>query len=377
MDQRDLMLGGSIAYDTAEEVFRAIAPTLGERLSFIPDGEIGERLHWINHLAYRVYHGHPDIETISRPLTKDGVEAWQAGFQPRWLFKVRDGVERVRFGEPGWRLGYARGAIDSYFVFKTLKAEGVIPKHIRFQVSIPLTGSSVRLYFNREEDYPKIEPAITEALAAEVRNICAHIPADELAIQWDCAIEDTVIEGALAKAGGKLTDAVDHVAEGLFLPAAAVNADIPDAALVGYHACYGTATGWPVREPQDLTGVVLLLNHAVRHTGRRVDFVHMPTVKATDPAYFAPLEHLSVGAARVYMGLIHALHPEGGMAAQMKWIAKHIPDFGIAAPCGFGRGPGKMSSQSGLASANAYMDGIIADHQKAAELLDEVRAASL
>ena len=40
---------------------------------------------------------------------------------------------------------------------------------------------------------------------------------------------------------------------------------------------------------------------------------------------------------------------------------------------GFGRGPGKMSSQSGLATANAYMDGIIADHQKALTLLDGVR----
>jgi hypothetical protein len=376
MSHDDLMLVGSIAYDTAEEVFRAMSAAIGDRLAFMPDGEIGERISWINHLAYRVYHGHPDIETLDRPLDQDGVEAWKAGHTPNWSFKVKPGVTRVRFGEPGWRLGYARGAIESYFVFKTLKREGVIPAHVRFQVSIPLTGSSVRLYFKDPEDYPKIEPAITEALAAEVRNICAHIPPEELAIQWDCAIEDTVIEGALAKAGGKLTEAVDHVAEGLFLPAAAVNADIPEAALVGYHACYGTATGWPVREPQDLTGVVLLLNHAVKHTGRRVDFVHMPTVRAEGPEYFAPLADLDPGGARVYMGLIHALHPEGGMRNQMEWIARHIPDFGIAAPCGFGRGPGKMSSQSGLATANAYMDGIIADHQKAAALLDELRAGA-
>lgn len=373
MTKRNLMLVGSIAYDTAEDTFRAIAPALGDSLTFMPDGEIGERISWINHLAYRVYHGHPDIETIARPLDENGVEAWQAGYTPNWSFRVKDGVELVRFGEPGWRLGYARGAIESYFVFKTLKGEGVIPEHMRFQVSIPLTGSSVRLYFKHAEDYPKIEPAITEALAAEVRNICDHIPAEELAIQWDCAIEDTVIEGALAAAGGKLTDAVDHVAGRLFLPARDVNADLPDEVLVGYHACYGTATGWPVREPQDLTGVVLLLNHAVANTGRRVDFVHMPTVKSDGPDYFAPLADLKVNGARVYMGLIHALHDEGGMQKQMEWIGRHIPDFGIAAPCGFGRGPGKMSSQSGLATANAYMDGIIADHQKALTLLDGVR----
>jgi len=373
MRNQDLLLEGSIAYDTAEQVFRAMAPSLGDRLPFMPDGEIGERRSWIDHLAYRVFHGHPEIETLSRPLDADGVEAWQAGHTPNWSFTVKEGVTRVRLGEPGWRLGYARGAIDSYFVFKTLKDQGVIPAHMRFQVSIPLTGSSARLYFKRPEDHPKIEPSLTAALRAEVATICQHIPASELAIQWDCAIEDTVIEGALAKAGGVVTDAVDHIAGQLFMPAAEVNADLPSEALLGYHACYGTATGWPVREPQDLTGVVLLLNHAVKASGRRVDFVHMPTVKAGGPEYFAPLAHLDTQGARVYMGLIHALHDAGGMRQQMEWISAHIKDFGIAAPCGFGRGPGKMSSQSGLASANAYMDGLIADHKAALELLQQVR----
>ncbi len=86
-----------------------------------------------------------------------------------------------------------------------------------------------------------------------------------------------------------------------------------------------------------------------------------------------PLGDLEARGARVYMGLIHALHDEGGMQAQMEMVKQHIPDFGIAAPCGFGRGPGKMSSQDGLSTANAYMDGLIAQHKKAVELLHDVR----
>ena len=50
---------------------------------------------------------------------------------------MKPGVERVRFGDPGWRLGYARDAVNSYFVFKTLREQGALAKHLRFQVSLP------------------------------------------------------------------------------------------------------------------------------------------------------------------------------------------------------------------------------------------------
>ena len=40
----DLMLVGSVPYETAEDVFRAIGPTLGPHMAFMPDGEIGERI---------------------------------------------------------------------------------------------------------------------------------------------------------------------------------------------------------------------------------------------------------------------------------------------------------------------------------------------
>lgn len=370
---QDLMLVGSIPYDTAEDVFRAIGPTLGELLPFIPDGEIGDRLYWVNHVAYRVLHGHPDIETVQRPMTDDGVEHWHGvGDKGLWQFRVKAGVKKVTFGDPGWRLGYARDAINSYFVFKTLRAEGVIPAGVKFQVCLPLTASACYRFLADKSDYPALRDGLTEAMHHEVETIFTHIPHEDLAIQWDCAIEEDIIESTLDNAGG-VTEAVRDAVADVFIPATELNAHIPETVTVGYHACYGTSGGWPRRGPDDLTGAVLLCNAAVEASGRRIDFLHLPTLNSSGPDYLDALGDLDHRGARVYLGLIHALHEEGGMREQMEMVKRHIPDFGIAAPCGFGRGPGKMSSQEGLATANAYMDGLITEHLKAVELLHDVR----
>ena len=369
---QDLLLVGSIAFSTAEEVFRSIGPRLGKSLPYIPDGETGERQYWVNHIAYRVLHGHPDIETISRPMTKEGIECWHEPYDHgMWQFKIKHGVKQVRFGDLGWRLGYARDAISSYFIFKTLRDEGVIPPDIKFQVCLPLTASAVYRWLADKNDYPAIREGFSEALHHEVRTIFNNIPHEDLAIQWDCAIEDTVIEEALEKAGG-LTKDVQRLVDQLFEPARDVSSHIPDDVTLGYHACYGTSGGWPKREPEDLTGAVLLCNAAIKSSGRRVDFLHIPTINSKGPNYFNPLSNLDPQGARIYMGLIHALHDSDGMRAQMEDIKTYFHDFGIAAPCGFGRGPGKMSSQDGLATANDYMEGLINAHSEAIKLLWEV-----
>ena len=51
----------------------------------------------------------PDENGVERQAPRSAAESW-------W-FKVKDGVNQVRFGDPGWRLGYARDAVNSYFVF--------------------------------------------------------------------------------------------------------------------------------------------------------------------------------------------------------------------------------------------------------------------
>ena len=80
--------------------------------------------------------------------------------------------------------GYARDAIASYFVFKTLREKGLLPAGLRFQISIPMVNSVVRgHYFPDPKDVERIRPGFEDALAAELDVIVKHIPAKDLAIQ--------------------------------------------------------------------------------------------------------------------------------------------------------------------------------------------------
>ena len=139
-----LLLVGSIPLDTPQDVFETFGAPLGRFLSAVPDGEVGPRSHWISRIHYQVFAGHPELDILAHPRPDNGVERLNPhDNSDRWQFKVRDGVERVRFGDPGWRLGFARDAVNSYFVFRTLKENGVLPRHLRFQVSMPMVNSAV------------------------------------------------------------------------------------------------------------------------------------------------------------------------------------------------------------------------------------------
>ena len=157
---QELLLVGSIPLETAEEVFRVFGWALGGWLPYIPDGEIGERQYWIDGLAYRVLNGHPELETIRRPAPdENGIEQWRPrGLHDQFQFRVRPGIVKVRFGDPGWRLGYTRDAISSYYIFSQLKKEGVLPAHLRLQVCLPLTYSAVTSFFPDPTDHPRIVP---------------------------------------------------------------------------------------------------------------------------------------------------------------------------------------------------------------------------
>src|SRR4051812_19372169 len=165
----ELLLVGSIPLDTPEEVFKVFGAPLGRYLRTMPDGEVGPRRHWISRVHYQVLAGHFQLETVRHPQPENGIER----LAPRnagdsWLFQVKPDVEHVTFDEPGWRLGFARDAINSYFVFKTLRDKGALAPHLRFQVSIPMVNSALppRIFPNAG-DLDKVRPGYTQALRAE------------------------------------------------------------------------------------------------------------------------------------------------------------------------------------------------------------------
>jgi hypothetical protein len=105
----ELLLVGSIPLDTPKDVFETFGPPLGRYLFAMPDGEVGPRRHWISRVHYQVLAAHPELEIVQRPAPDDnGVERqFPRGPADAWWFRVRSGVKQVRFGDPGWRLGYA------------------------------------------------------------------------------------------------------------------------------------------------------------------------------------------------------------------------------------------------------------------------------
>jgi len=352
---RDVLLVGSVPLETPQEVFETCGRAIGDLVPCLPDGEVGERSYWIQVLAYRVFHGHPEIETIRRPPPANGVEKWKpADRTESWGFRVKPGVEQVRFGDPGWRLGYAKEAINSYFIFCQLRKDGLIPPDVRFQVCLPLTNSAIDFFFMDPADWPRIKPGFEDAMRAEIAKMIEKIPPADLAIQWDCCVETMDLEDAFP------WTPTDNRFERNLAPIANLAPQIPSEVMLGYHLCYGTLGGWPMVESDDLSRTVKFANEAVARSGRRVDFVHIPILNRTDDRYFAPLRELQAGAARIYLGIVHNMEDERAFRARLAVARKYLPDFGLAAPCGFGR------------HTAAELPALLREHRRALEMLREL-----
>jgi hypothetical protein len=329
MDKKLLMVG-SVPFNTVKEVFDTFGTALGKDLLALPDGEVGPRRHWISRVHYQVFAAHPELEILRRPRPDNGVER----LNPRdaadsWQFKVKDGVGQVRFGDPGWRLGCARDAINSYAIFQAMKEKGRLPAHLRFQVSLPSVNSLVPpRVFPNTGDLDRIKPGLELAMQAELGKIIEYIPARDLAIQWDCATEVQDAYGAIhdLPAEDRMERNVRQFRK--------LSPHIAEDAMLGYHFCFGTLGGWPRFRPDDLGATVALANAVVEASGRRVDWIHLPTLDRTDDAFFAPLSQLRPRGARVYLGAIHNMDT---FAQRIAITKKYLPDFGLATYCGLGR----------------------------------------
>ena len=336
---QELLLIGSVPYDTTAEVMRNFAAPLAKYLPALPDGEVGDRRWWVQRLSYQVFNGHPELITLRRPAPDNGVER----LLPRdraefWQFKVKDGVPVVRFGDPGWRLGFARDAINSYFVFQTLRDQGVIPADVRFQVSLPLVNSVVRpVTFPTAGDLDRVRPGYEAALAAEIATIVAKIPAADLALQWDLAQEVIDLYGgdpALPREGA-IERNVAQIRN--------LSRVVPEKVALGIHLCFGTYGGWPRFAPDNLGMAVDYANACVATAGRRIDWLHIPAIDTTADAFYAPLAKLDPRGARVYLGLIHNM---ANFKERLAVARKYLPEFGLGAYCGLGRNPPESLPQT-------------------------------
>ena len=111
---------------------------------------------------------------------------------------------------------------------------------------------------------------------------------------------------------------------------------VPERVQLGFHFCFGTFGGWPRFGPIYQQRAVDLANAAVVQAGRKIDWVHIPTLDTVADSFYAPLRRWKPDGARIYLwpDPQHEHVPQRLAAAR-----RHLPDFGLAAYCGFGREP--------------------------------------
>jgi hypothetical protein len=307
---------GSVALDGPVEVFQAIGQQCGPFLKRVPDGEPGGRRLWIS-WQIPVLRANPSLEPVGEGLVP---------------LKLRADVppSEIHFGE----LGYAREARASYIDFLEARAAGHLPNHVRFQVSLP-TPWAVVVPFCKQPDAHQILPAYERAMLREVERLCAAIPHEDLAIQWDVCVEMIQWDGRVPTMPG--FDGMEAVFGSQFGRLGAV---VPPGVELGFHLCYGDLDGKHFVEPHDATKMVEMANLIARHVTRPIDWLHMPVpIDRSDDAFFAPLRDLRLGTAtELYLGLVHALDGAEGAARRIAAASRFVGQFGIASECGISRG---------------------------------------
>ncbi len=321
---RNVHLVGSVGLTDAEAVFTTLAETVGDTAKRYPDGETGARGYWIR-WQEQFLDGHPQFEVVEAhvqlPGFKDKVK--------RAFFKVRDGVsaDGLAFGT----IGYADHGIASYGIFKALKEAGTVPAGTRFQVSLP-TPVAFLSGFIIAPDRDKVEGAYERVMTREIERLVAAIPADELSIQWDVCYEVVGHDGGY-------TLHYDNDLEASLERLVRLGGLVPEPVELGYHLCYGDPGHKHIIEPKSLATCVAFANGISNGATRDVQWIHMPVPRdRDDDGYFAPLDDLRLRPeTELYLGLVHFTDAVDGTLRRLGAASHHVPAFGIATECGFGR----------------------------------------
>ena len=332
----ELLLVGSLPADSADSALRAAAAFYEDLVFALPDGETGPRSAWVGYERERLVRPNPDVVVVQETESPTGIPR-HAYETP--VFGIRPGATGLHWDS--WpRID---DAIAGYQVFRALRADGVIPAGLRFQVGLPFPASALNGFkADFAADYPVAERAFEDLVARELTRLTAAIPPGELAIQWDLAYETQDLEGVLAWTG-------EGAWERFAGPVTRLTRLIPAEVLVGYHLCYGTFPEWPMYEARDMGLLVRMANFAVAHSGRTVDWLHLAGpryLRSEDRSFFRPLTDLEPGDARVFLGIVLPIDGVAGLRRRQATASRYLSDFGVAMYCGFGRQPGADGTET-------------------------------
>ena len=313
------LVGGLMAAD-AESAMRTAMRILGDHLRAIPDGETGDRAQWIWWQIGKL----TALDGIEMAGTHGVDESDNRDYSVFPALDIDPGVTEL----PARSLGYADAAEASYATFRRLRDEGIVPDGVRFQVSLPTPYATVVAWL-RSADQERFFPVYAAALAREVRDIQASVPADDLLLQLDVAVELGALTGAfdVAERLGSRAFVLDALRD-----AVAMASGHGEVAL---HLCYGDYKHRHFTTPEDLSLCVELANAVADD----LDVVHMPADRETGrrAKYFEPLRDLI--PTRLALGVVDY---EGDPARTQELIAAAIAgsggmEFAVATECGMAR----------------------------------------
>lgn len=303
---------------TAKDVFRAMLEALPQRLERIPDGETGPRRSFVLWLD-KVFLPSPWIMRSYRSgdgLVGDG---------------QNDAMREIKLNPPG----YDDYAVQSYRVFTQLREEGIIPPGVRFQVSLATPPHACMVYV-KPEYQARVAPLFEDLLKEAVKNMQKQIPAEDLAIQWDCAVEFAMLE----EMGGLFTPWYNAIPDAVADRMARLGAMVDEDVQLGFHLCYGDIEHQHFKQPEDTIKLVEMANLVSQKLTRPINWIHLPVpMDRKDDAYFEPLRMLDLSKeTEVYLGLVHPNDKEGALE-RIATARKVIDRFGVATECGWGRTP--------------------------------------
>ena len=306
---------------------REIAARVPEGVSRVPDGETGDRQNWIFYQLQKFWQT-PGLEEAG--VSDSTVE----GYEQMPKVKIAEGADAESITWPD--LGYATAYRESYGVFTRLRKEGVLPADARFQVQYPTPLASVNAWLV-PEDQDRIEASYERALFADLRRLLADVPHDDIAVQWDVAVEFGILASEFAATANQ---SFESIVARLARCVEQVPADVP----VGMHFCYGDYQHQHFVQPESLALQVGVANALKTAAGRPVNW-HSFTVPQNrrDESYFEPLRDLRPGEHNeLYFALVPyypADQEPGTTEEQVRLIDQYLgsDEWGICTECGMAR----------------------------------------
>jgi hypothetical protein len=323
---------GSVNLADAGSVMREIIARVPSGVRRVPDGETGDRGNWIFFQMQKFLQSPALV-----PARPPGAAAGDYEQMPQ--LRLADGVDPadMRWPDPG----YADAYLESYATFAALRDEGVIPRGVRFQVEYPTPLASIAAYVVPGQQQALLG-SYEQAMFADLNRLIGALPHDEMAVQWDVAVEFGILEDSFGPGGSQ---AFDAIVAGLARCVDQVPADVP----AGLHLCYGDYGHQHFKQPESLALQVRVLNAVTETAGRPVSFVSFTVPQyQRDEAYFAPLAELAADPDTELNFALVPYHPadqapgttddqvlfiDAGLAASQGGSRA----WGICTECGMGR----------------------------------------